>query len=140
MDNQIKCYNKLPEAARRIREEVFVREQGFENEFDEIDERAIHLVLYNQNQAAGTCRVYVYDQDVYAIGRIALMPAYRQKGMGRILLDAAEQEIRKAGGTQIHLSAQCRISAFYQKQGYQPVGEIYLDESCPHIAMEKKLI
>ena len=37
-------YSTLPQEARRIREEVFVREQGFENEFDETDQRAFHLV------------------------------------------------------------------------------------------------
>ena len=32
--------------ARAIRQSVFVEEQGFEYEFDDIDETALHLVLY----------------------------------------------------------------------------------------------
>ena len=37
MHMEIKIYEQIPEAARKIREEVFVREQGFEYEFDDID-------------------------------------------------------------------------------------------------------
>lgn len=32
--------------AVETRENVFVKEQGFEKEFDEIDEKAIHLVMF----------------------------------------------------------------------------------------------
>lgn len=38
-------YDHIPAQAKYIREEVFVKEQGFHNEFDEIDSRAIHLVI-----------------------------------------------------------------------------------------------
>ena len=33
----IKTYNELPAEAAKIREEVFVREQGFREEFDTVD-------------------------------------------------------------------------------------------------------
>ena len=35
--------------AKAIRQSVFVEEQGFEYEFDDIDETALHLVLYDEN-------------------------------------------------------------------------------------------
>lgn len=51
-------YSTLPQEARRIREEVFVREQGFENEFDETDQRAFHLVLYDGEIPVAVCRFF----------------------------------------------------------------------------------
>lgn len=43
-----KGLNNSPDA-RAIRQSVFVEEQGFEYEFDDIDETALHLVLYDEN-------------------------------------------------------------------------------------------
>lgn len=41
-----------------IRIKVFMEEQGFKNEFDDIDNRAIHIVLYKEGKPVGTCRVF----------------------------------------------------------------------------------
>lgn len=52
-------YEDLPEDAARIRTEVFIEEQGFSGEFDEIDRTAaVHLVLYEKGIPAGVCRIF----------------------------------------------------------------------------------
>ena len=56
MKNSVAVYHSLPEEARKIREEVFVREQGFQEEFDEIDGYAVHLVLFCDGTPAAVCR------------------------------------------------------------------------------------
>jgi len=42
-----KKYNYLSEDVIRIRQTVFMEEQGFQNEFDEVDKTATHIVMYN---------------------------------------------------------------------------------------------
>ena len=42
----IKLYTELPKESYEIRKKVFVEEQGFKNEFDDIDKSSTHLVLY----------------------------------------------------------------------------------------------
>ena len=37
-------FNVLPIEAKMIREQVFIKEQGFQNEFDDIDARSWHLL------------------------------------------------------------------------------------------------
>ena len=59
MDNQI--YDFLHPDARFIRKMVFMEEQGFKNEFDEIDDEAKHVVIYSQNNPDATCRYYKKD-------------------------------------------------------------------------------
>ena len=55
----IKIYDTLPEEAVRIREVVFVEEQGFQDEFDEIDSYAKHLVLFDgEKPGQGNRRFY----------------------------------------------------------------------------------
>ena len=66
----VKLYEQLPEEAVRIRKEVFMDEQGFCNEFDEIDKIAFHAVLYEDDRAAATGRMYYDDKEhhCYVIG------------------------------------------------------------------------
>lgn len=134
----IKRYHTLPPEAVAIREEVFMKEQGFQDEFDAIDATATHLVLFDGNDAVGTCRFYTED-GIYLIGRIAVVKSHRGNHLGATLLEAAEAAIRSDGGATVRLHAQCRAQTFYEKQGYRAFGEIGLDEGCPHIWMEKVL-
>lgn len=130
----------LPPDAIAIRQEVFMEEQGFQDEFDAIDEIAVHLVLYENGEPVAVCRYYPdTEPGCYLFGRLAIRKPYRSGGRGRILLAAAEEEIRASGGRRISLSAQVRVQGFYEKCGYCAEGEIYLDEDCPHIRMEKIL-
>ena len=57
---QIKHFDTLPEDAVFIRKEVFVKEQGFKNEFDEKDNEAHFLVGYENDSRVATCRIF-YD-------------------------------------------------------------------------------
>ena len=50
-------YNELPKDAKYIREEVFMKEQGFQDEFDEIDYHCLHLVI-EDDKAIGCARMY----------------------------------------------------------------------------------
>ena len=66
------------------------------------------------------------------------MPISRD-GYGKEIIFAIENELKKTNAERISLSAQTRVSGFYEKCGYKKVGEEYFDEFCPHIAMIKKL-
>lgn len=50
---KIKHFDTLPEDAIFIRKEVFVKEQGFKNEFDEKDNEAHFLVGYENDNPTG---------------------------------------------------------------------------------------
>ena len=137
---EIRVYDTLPEDARQIRQEVFIEEQHFQEEFDGIDSRALHLVLYRDGSPAGTCRFFQgREPGEYLLGRIAVRKSFRGQNLGAALLEAAEREIRKRGGGSVRLHAQQRAAGFYEKQGYAPYGPVEYEEYCPHIWMEKKL-
>ena len=58
MEKRIVSYGRLPEEAVRIRKEVFMQEQGFQEEFDEIDGHAFHLVLFCDGDPAAVLRFW----------------------------------------------------------------------------------
>lgn len=137
---QPEFFTALPADAAYIREEVFLKEQQFSTEFDEIDNTAVHLVLYENDTAIACARYYLDEHPgCYHIGRIAVLPPYRGRHLGNRLLAECEQRIQAEGGHTIFLSAQVRVQPFYEKLGYVASGETYLDEYCPHIHMEKKI-
>ncbi|MDD6727691.1 MAG: GNAT family N-acetyltransferase [Eubacteriales bacterium] len=137
----VKVFNSLPDDAKKIRIEVFVDEQGFNEEFDSVDNRAIHFVMYDDNgEAAAVCRTFYEDNPKeYHLGRLAVRKKYRGCHLGAELLAYAEEYVKSLGCEVMELSAQVRASEFYAKQGYEKFGDIYLDEYCPHIMMKKNL-
>ena len=136
----IKVFNYLPKEAKEIRETVFVKEQGFKKEFDEVDNLARHMIIYEEEQPISTCRFYFNEEkQSFIIGRIAVRKEYRGKGIGRKMLKEAEDIIRQDGGKNTMISGQVRVEKFYEKLGYQKQGEVFLDEDCPHIWMKKVL-
>ncbi|TGY98369.1 GNAT family N-acetyltransferase [Petralouisia muris] len=137
----IKFYDTLPLEAVEIRKLVFVEEQGFKNEFDEIDIYASHLVMFKSNVPIATCRFFKKQHiSCYVIGRIAVIKEYRGQKLGAELIKKAEEIVCKNGGKYIMLHAQIQAQHFYEKQGYLPYGEIEYDENCPHIWMSKKIM
>lgn len=134
----IKVYDKLPQEAVYIRTTVFVEEQGFNEEFDTIDDFSTHLVLFCDDKAAAVCRFYFdNDRNEYLIGRLAVLPQYRGKGFGADLVVEAEEIIRSRGGKSISLHSQCQAQQFYEKLGFSAYGESDFDEDCPHQWMRK---
>lgn len=92
----------LPEEAKKIRLEVFVKEQGFEEEFDSVDDTAAHIVLFDGKTPVGVCRVFKDSgSGKTVIGRVAVKKELRGKGLGTRIIEAAEEY---AAGTGISLS------------------------------------
>lgn len=138
---EIKVFDTIPNEARFIRETVFLDEQGFEKEYDENDNIAKHIVIYDSSTAVATCRVY-WDNEVncYHIGRIAVLKPYRGKGLGIEVVTQAEKVVKELGGKEIFISGQLRVADFYKnKLGYTQYGETYLEENVPHVALKKTI-
>ena len=47
MTIRIEAYDRLPDAARAIREQVFIRERDWRPEFDEWDAASAHLLAFD---------------------------------------------------------------------------------------------
>lgn len=138
--NEIRFFDMLPEEAKNIRITVFVDEQGFKNEIDEIDNSAVHALLFKDGKAVATARMFEKDNGkAFYLGRIAVLKEYRGLNLGSEIVNAMIEKAKMLGAEKCEISAQCRAMGFYQKLGFKELGETYLDEYCPHIHMEKDL-
>jgi len=136
----IQILDHITDEIKQIRIDVFMKEQGFEDEFDEIDEIAKFVLLSIDGKAAGTCRYFPSNEvgDAH-IGRMAVRKLYCVQHLWTKIMMAAENGIRRDGFKTCSLSAQVQAKPFYESLGYKTEGEEYLDEGCPHVMMRKVL-
>jgi predicted GNAT family N-acyltransferase len=128
------------EAALALREEVFCGEQGVSlaDERDGRDGEAVHLVAVEDAAVLGTCRLLL-EATTVKLGRMAVARAARGRGLGRALLDEADVQSRALGAERIALAAQLTAQAMYERAGYEPYGDVFLDAGIEHVMMEKAL-
>lgn len=137
-----KVFDTLPDSARKIREDVFVKEQGFSEEFDQQDLNSFHMVLYNdENQAIGCCRFFPEAQNsgVWIIGRIAVIKDCRKQHLGSKIVVECIKELKSKNAKKVKLHAQLRAKGFYESLGFKECSKVDEDEGVPHIWMMKDL-
>jgi predicted GNAT family N-acyltransferase len=125
-------------AATPIRFTVFVEEQLVppEIEMDEHDAQCVHALAFDGAGAAvGTGRLLPDGH----IGRMAVLLAWRGKGVGSLILEALIAKAKQRGDKTVVLSAQTHAIAFYQRHGFIPEGEVYLEAGIRHQQMQRTL-
>jgi predicted GNAT family N-acyltransferase len=135
-------------AAMAVRQAVFVEEQGISipDEFDDRDDEAEHLVVVEEHGGAivATCRVFVDDATAgppgtARLGRLAVLPRARHRGLASAMIAACEARARAAGATVMVLDAQVAAMPLYARAGYTGRGEPFDDAGIPHLTMDKRL-
>jgi predicted GNAT family N-acyltransferase len=122
----------------RIRTTVFVGEQEVppEIEIDGRDPDCAHALAESASgEAIGTGRLMPDGR----IGRMAVLAAWRNRGVGAALLEALMAEARRRGLREVYLHAQSRAKNFYLRHGYAVEGDEYLEAGIPHIGMRARL-
>ena len=129
------------EAAMAIRFRVFVDEQGVspEEERDEADATALHVLALRDGVAIGTGRLLGLPSGEGQIGRMAVEQDRRRAGVGSMILARLEEEARCMGLSQVILHAQTYVKVFYTSHGYVEEGEVFLEAGIEHIQMRKTL-
>ncbi len=157
------------EDAFEVRRVVFIEEQGYENEYDELDEDpgCIHVTLYVDGELAGCARTFSHaaelatvedtagvhalptcdfdadatDETTYVLGRVAVLPTYRRQGLASKIVVASEDAARAAGACIMKLHAQEYVRDLYAQLGYVQISEVdYEEEGQPHLWMAKSLL
>jgi len=119
--------------AAPIRFEVFVREQGVppELEMDAVDAQCLHAVAFQGQTAVGTARLLPDGH----IGRMAVLKAFRKRGVGGAMLARLIETARARGEREVALSAQVHALPFYRAYGFVEEGPQYEEAGIAHQAM-----
>lgn len=132
------AWSALRESASRVRTEVFVHEQGIaaELEWDEMDERSVHVVLLDPlGQPVATARLLPSEAGVSVIGRVAVLQPQRGQHAGFAVMRALIQVAAERGDQAVRLHAQQSAEGFYQRLGFDTEGEPFDEVGIPHVTM-----
>lgn len=120
-----------------LRIEVFVREQGvpLDMEEDADDARSRHAWIENEaGQVVATGRLLPDGH----IGRIAVARACRRQGLGAHMLAHLIELARQGHITELALHAQTSALPFYERFGFTPVGDVFMEAGIPHQLMTRQ--
>ena len=125
----------------QLRSEVFVVEQDcVYQDVDNKDQKAIHVIGFKNKEVIAYTRIFKsgdYFKEA-SIGRVVVKDSERKYGYGKVIMEASitavEENLKE---TKIHISAQEYLIKFYNSLGFKQVGEGYLEDNIPHVAMFK---
>ncbi|HZH58373.1 MAG TPA: GNAT family N-acetyltransferase [Metabacillus sp.] len=123
-----------------VRNTVFVDEQQVpaEEEIDQFEDEAEHVVLYDDRQKpVGAGRVRIVD-GIGKLERICVLSTSRKNGAGRIIVEKLEELATQQAVRRLKLNAQTHAIPFYEKLGYEVVSEEFMDAGIPHVTMIKE--
>lgn len=124
-------------AALRLREDVFVGEQGvpLSVEVDDRDPEATHLVAVQDGEVVATLRL-IEGGDALLLGRLAVRADARRQGLATLLLHESERIARRRGRRRILLNAQTYACELYAAVGYRERGSTFMEAGIQHVRME----
>ena len=126
----------------QLRSEVFVVEQDcVYQDIDGKDQKALHIIGEKEGKIIAYTRCFApgdYFENA-SIGRVVVEISQRKFKYGHDIMKASIEAIKNKYQTNtIKLSAQVYLTNFYESHGFKQVGEGYLEDGIPHIAMLKK--
>lgn len=123
----------------QLRNAVFIVEQNcVYQDIDQEDAEALHLFLSSENSIIACLRILppALHHPNPRIGRVAVKPSERRKGISTRMMQDAISECKTLWPDRpIHISAQEYLLDFYGSLGFVAEGETYLEDGIAHRAM-----
>ncbi len=126
----------------QLRSEVFVVEQDcVYQDIDGKDDKALHILGIKDEKVIAYTRCFNkgdYFKEA-SIGRVVVKESERKYNYGNKIMKASIEAIEAHFKIEtIKISAQVYLQKFYNQLGFNNIGEGYLEDGIPHIAMIKQ--
>ena len=94
------------------------------DEFDEHDcDGTKYIVMLDDGYPVATCRFYEVDELSVIIGRLVVLPDYRDHHLGSRVIAEAESWIKELGYKTILIDSRLETIGFYEKLGFEHVDD-----------------
>jgi len=103
------------------------------------DENDHILLAYENTELAGCVMLKPLDAKEIKLRAMAVYPRFQRKGIGKKLVESAEDLARKKGYETIVLHARVVAREFYSNMGYDAVSDEFIEVTVPHVAMQKHI-
>lgn len=125
----------------QLRDNILRKPLGLQFSPDELEKEKtnLHIGAFEDDQMLGCCMLVAENEETVRLRQMAVMNDLQGKGLGRALMQFAENLARDRGYKKISMHARKNASGFYEKMGYKRVGEEFTEITIPHYVMEKEL-
>ena len=125
----------------RLRDEILRKPLGMSFESSELEKEKnnLHIAAYEDDQMLGCCMLVEEEPRTVRLRQMAVINDLQGKGIGRALMQFAENLARDRGYKKITMHARKNAVGFYEKMGYRKKGEEFEEITIPHYVMEKEL-
>ncbi|MDB5248252.1 MAG: GCN5-related N-acetyltransferase [Segetibacter sp.] len=137
IDYGSKEYKQMVELRRQILRKPLGLD--FTPEDLEKEKNDLLIAAYEDDQMLGCCMLTQVEPDTVRLRQMAVKAGLQGKGIGRVLMQFAENIARDRGNKKLTMHARKSAAGFYEKLGYQLTGEEFTEVTIPHYIMEKYL-
>lgn len=106
----------------------------------EKEKEDILIGAFEEDKMLGCCMLITTEPGTVRLRQMAVLKNLQGKGIGRALMQFAENIARDRGFRRITMHARKSATGFYEKLGYTVYGEEFEEVTLPHVVMEKQLL
>jgi len=99
----------------------------------------ILIGCFDDDRLEGCCLLTQAEPAILRLRQMAVLSGLQGKGIGKVLLQFAENIARDRGFKKIIMHARKTAIGFYEKLGYTITGDEFEEVTIPHYIMEKNL-
>ena len=100
----------------------------------------ILIAAFEDEKMLGCCMLVKSGGSTVRLRQMAVLNNLQGKGIGRALMQFAENIARDLGYKKLTMHARVTAVGFYEKLGYEVVGDMFEEVTIQHNSMEKSLI
>ena len=112
---------------------------GFTPQELEGEKDNMFIAAFEEEDILGCCMLVEENTEIVRLRQMAVLNDLQGKGIGRALMNFAENIARDRGYKILSMHARKNDIGFYEKMGYQVAGDEFFEVTIPHYVMEKKL-
>jgi GNAT superfamily N-acetyltransferase len=137
IDHGTKEYQQMVQ----IRMDILRKPLGLSFTQEELEKEKDEVLIgaFEDERILGCCMLIKQADHSVRLRQMAVMNNQQGKGIGRALMNFAENIARDMGYRKILMHARKTAAGFYEKQGYHVSGEEFTEVTIPHYVMEKNL-
>jgi len=125
----------------KLRDDILRKPLGLTFTPDELEKEKNNLLMaaYEDDQMLGCCMLVEEEPETVRLRQMAVLNDLQGKGIGKALMQFAENLARDRGYRRITMHARKNALGFYEKMGYKKIGKEFEEITIPHYVMEKEL-
>ena len=125
----------------KLRDDILRKPLGLGFTPQELEEEKDNMLIaaFEDEDILGCCMLVEESPEKVRLRQMAVINDLQGKGIGRALMNFAENIARDQGYKTLAMHARKNATGFYEKMGYKIASDEFTEVTIPHYVMEKKL-